>query len=144
MSLLTPNQTPTMYPGVRKSTIYYLLFFVITTYESYHCVKFKVGLLVGEGGARWAIFSSNTDIFKINGHILLKIYPGIVSSVCSKLLKSTFTYHAHDQKYFQFCTACWVAHVAPTPGQREPCSTFTWGKVSRYEKCSIEYEMIKY
>ena len=51
-------------------------------------------IIVGEHGARWATFCSNTNIFKINGHTQLKFCICIVCEISSKVSKSTCTHHA--------------------------------------------------
>ena len=57
-------------------------------------------IIVGEDGARWATFCSNTNIFKINGHTQLKFCICIACEVSSKVSKSNCTHHAHVQNYF--------------------------------------------
>ena len=78
-----------------------------------HTVPLGKRLGLRERGARWATFSSNTNIFKIDGLTQLKFCLGIVCEVCSKVSKSACTHHAYDQNHFQFITSCPVAHVAP-------------------------------
>ena len=78
-----------------------------------HTVPVGKHLGLGERGARWATFSLNTNIFKIDGLTQLKFCLGIVCEVFSKVSKSACTHHAYDQNHFQFITSCPVAHVAP-------------------------------
>ena len=59
-----------------------------------HTVPVGKRLGLRERGARWATFSSNTNIFKIDGLTQLKFCLGIVCEVFSKVSKSTCTHHA--------------------------------------------------